>query len=241
MRVAHLGVDEAGRGPLVGDMVVAGVLLGDAELDALRELGLRDSKELSPRRRADLYREIVNRSLMVTAVYVAPWSLDALNVNLATARAIESILRAVGAYARARGLGAVNVYVDEVKGADVMIRSSCARALGAVLGEVLVEADADAKYLPVSAASVVAKVERDRVASALRMHYGDFGSGYPTDPRTLEWLRAFAALERPPILVRRKWATLKKIAPSWYLGRGRSLLDFVVRGRGNEPAGGGQG
>src|SRR5437867_6125485 len=52
------GVDDAGRGPVIGPLVIAGVLVGESRLDALRSLGVKDSKQLNPSRRTELAREI---------------------------------------------------------------------------------------------------------------------------------------------------------------------------------------
>jgi len=72
---------------------------------------------------------------------------------------------------------------------------------------------ADRLYPSVAAASIVAKVERDRIIEELKRIYGDFGSGYPSDPKTRLFLLRFIREGRPlPPIVRRSWATLRRLA-----------------------------
>jgi ribonuclease HII len=90
--------------------------------------------------------------------------------------------------------------------------------------EVLVMKDADDNYVECMAASIVAKVVRDNEIAKLRAFYGVRGSGYPSDPETLEWLRSKASQGPLPPCVRRSWRTVKRFSLSEGLDRwlGRS-------------------
>ncbi|WP_457753524.1 ribonuclease HII, partial [Thermococcus sp.] len=98
--------------------------------------------------------------------------------------------------------------------------------------KIIAEHKADAKYLPVSAASILAKVTRDKAIEKLKKQYGEIGSGYPSDPRTRKFLEEYYKEhgEFPPI-VRKSWKTLRKIEEKLKAqtrkGSQLDLLDFL--------------
>ena len=220
-----VGIDEAGRGSLVGEMIVAAIAVPMDRLEALREMGVRDSKALTPGRRASLYREL--STLPFAAVPVRPWEIDSENLNVLTARAAATAFRAV-----ARQLGGpghvCRVVVDKFGSPSKLI--AYLRREG-YRGPVIAEEKADAKYPEVSAASIIAKHVRDSRIRVLRSMYGVEGSGYPSDPRTMRWLRRVLETGALPPVVRRSWDTLrgtpfyvdKKKGPS----PGVTLEDFL--------------
>jgi len=79
---------------------------------------------------------------------------------------------------------------------------------------------ADEEFIEVSAASIVAKVVRDSVIGELKRNYGNFGSGYPSDERTLSWIAEMAREGELPWFVRRSWFTIKRIAPHYHVEKG---------------------
>ncbi len=208
MRVFVGGIDEAGRGPVIGPMVVAIAVTDD--MDRLRDVGVRDSKELSPAGRARLFSVLGSILHYVDYEVVEPRTIDdyvqrkALNV-LEAEVAIRLINRALG-----RVLPKT-VYIDSPDPRPERFGEVVRRG---VKGDVEVVAmnNADRLIPVVSAASIVAKVVRDSIINELRRKYGDFGSGYPSDPRTIAFLRNWVERygELPPI-VRRSWSTVKKL------------------------------
>jgi ribonuclease HII len=76
--------------------------------------------------------------------------------------------------------------------------------------KVVAEHKADDRYPIVSAASIVAKVERDRAIQDIKKEYKDIGSGYPSDPKTIKFLKTIPPGELPDF-IRRSWATVKRI------------------------------
>ena len=154
------GVDEAGRGALAGPVTVAAVIL-DPELPIA---GLDDSKRLSPARRAKLAELIRSRALAWAVIHRPPEEIDRVNILEATRAAM---LEAVTALAPPPGL----VVSDAVAlpGLDMPVRA---------------EPRADARYLCVAAASILAKVTRDELMVGLAQQYAGYGwaanKGYPT-------------------------------------------------------------
>ncbi|ALL01619.1 Ribonuclease HII [Pyrodictium delaneyi] len=231
-----LGIDEAGRGPIIGPMVVAGVLVDSSTVPILEKLGVRDSKELTPAQRRELFARILDLASYVVIVKIPPAVIDTVNLNRLEISTIAHIVRRTSTIYR--DLDAV--YIDAVGPASKM--ASEVRRLSGFQGTIVAKPKADRRYLPVSAASIVAKVVRDEEIEKLRQLYGIRGSGYPTDPHTLEWIREAyrESPHSPPWFVRRSWSTLKRVAPGWYRAksteasnksgksRQKSLLDYLA-------------
>lgn len=166
------GIDEAGRGPLAGPVVAAAVILDDA-----RPLeGLADSKRLSPARRAALYECIAASALAVGVGRASVEEIDRLNIFRATLLAMERALAALA-------LAPLRVVVDGTH------TPRCACPAEAIV-------KGDAKVAVISAASIIAKVERDRLCAGLHAQWPQYGfdghKGYPT-PEHLEALRQHGA------------------------------------------------
>ncbi len=211
-----VGVDEAGRGPVVGDMVVALAAFSPGVLGELAGLGVRDSKSLGRAGRRRLFPLIVSRSSVVASAYVSPPLIDRFNLNDLTVEYIGVLLRALPGDARV-----LRVVVDMVGGRVEAIRGVVRGVVGDV--EVVVEEGADARYVEVAAASIVAKVLRDDMVWGLSRLFGEIGSGYPSDPRTVGWLRGFRG---SAYIVRRSWGTVARVRPDLAGGQ-RSLLEFI--------------
>ncbi len=199
-----VGVDEAGRGSLIGEMIVTAVAVSLEDLDLLVEMGVRDSKVLTPSRRAELYRELSTRYPFAT-VPVSPIEIDRENLNLLTAKAAA---KAVGLVARRIGgfSSICRVVVDRFGDPSKFI---VRLRLEGYRGVIIAEEKADAKYPEVSAASIIAKHVRDTRIKVLRSLYGVEGSGYPGDTRTMLWLKEALKSGTLPPIVRRSWETLR--------------------------------
>lgn len=231
--IVEIGVDEAGRGPFIGDMVIAGVAAPRSVFEELSRIGLKDSKAISPSRRRMLLQEIVSRGVDIAAVYVAPHLVDSSNMNRLEYTVMCSLLELLSySHMLKSSNSLVKIYVDEVKGYGRLLEECAVRVYGGI--EVHVEPDADAKYPAVSAASIVAKVFRDNGIRALKLIAGEIGSGYPSDPTSRRWLTtAYTSMPEPPVYVRRSWGLLRELAPGWYTvkhakhSRTRSLLDYT--------------
>ncbi len=208
------GVDEAGKGSVLGPMVTGGVLVSD--LTELEGLGLRDSKQLTPHKREELYEEIIRR--WRTAVVVkSPYDIDSRSgtMNTLTASCHAEIIRQLvpdQAYVDACDVnaGRFGVTVKEISGLSEV--------------EIISEHKADDKFLIVGAASIVAKVTRDRLVVELSDEFGDIGSGYPSDPVTIAFLESYIRQAgKPPLCARRTWKTIDEILAKCSQ---QSLADF---------------
>nr|MDO8082239.1 ribonuclease HII [Candidatus Freyarchaeota archaeon] len=200
------GVDEAGRGPILGPMVFAGVLMKEEDIPELAELGVRDSKLLQPSKRERLAIVILERAVKVSIKVVSPREID-------DAKAAGVNLNQLEVCCFAEIINQLNPDVTYVDAADVnperfsqMIKSNLV-----IDTELISQHKADYDVLVVSAASILAKVERDRMVNELK-RFGDVGSGYCHDPKTIsflkEWVREYGEL---PSFVRHSWITAKNI------------------------------
>lgn len=201
------GIDEAGKGPVLGPMCVAGVLLDEKKLDALCRIGVKDSKQLTAKRREVLAVEIKNLVDKYFILEVSPFQIDELR-KIMTMNEIMVVC-----YAKVlEDLKPDHAFVDA---ADVIadrfgenIRKKYTRDL-----EITSEHNADVKYPIVSAASILAKVRRDALVKELEKKAGvEIGSGYPADPKTITflegWIKEYGSL---PDFARSSWETSKKL------------------------------
>ncbi|MFX1563044.1 MAG: ribonuclease HII [Promethearchaeota archaeon] len=201
------GVDEAGRGPVIGPMVIAGVVIDENKLDALVEWGVRDSKQLTPRQRENLDQIIRKVALQIEVLEISPKEID-------TQRLKNKSLNTLEAQWMAQILQRLRWDVAYVDAADVNA-GRYGRFIQAQLSSkspIVSEHGADATYPIVGAASIVAKVRRDQEIVKLHKSFGDFGSGYPNDPKTLRFLKEWlTGNDDFPEIVRHTWETASKI------------------------------
>ncbi len=204
------GVDDAGRGPVIGPLVIAGVLVEESKLGLLKSLGVKDSKKLTPILRTRLAEEIPR---IVDRHYIV--ELDASSLDKVVNRAPKfqrlNLLEAKKMAEVVEALRPDVVYVDSSDTDTERFRNNILDKLS-YRPKVISEHHADDTYPVVSAASILAKVRRDARIDEIRRKYGDFGSGYAHDPQTIRFLGDYyrANKEFPPI-VRRSWKTLRNI------------------------------
>jgi ribonuclease HII len=204
------GVDEAGRGCLLGPLVVAGVSVTDAGVRTLREIGVKDSKQLSQSQREAFYPEIVRVARSVRWLGIPPGEIDHVVANGARLRKLN-YLEAVYFARVIDALGAQKVTVDASDTLPGRFRKDIVANLRRPC-EVSAFHKADRDFPTVSAASIIAKVERDRAVALLRDEHGDFGSGYPSDPRTRAFFVERMKKGEPlPGYVRRSWKTWARL------------------------------
>ena len=201
------GIDEAGRGPVIGPLVICGVVVATKTLHSLQRLGLKDSKQLSPSKREKLAIILTKYALDVRYVTINAKTIDSNRLKGSNLNQLELIhFRKIAAT-----LPTSAIYVDAVDVNPLRFQTRLKEKLANTV-TVIAEHKADIKYPIVSAASILAKVKRDFHIKKLHQKYGDFGSGYPSDPNTRSFLKTWYQNhgEFPPI-VRNTWATCQKI------------------------------
>jgi len=205
-----LGVDDAGRGCVIGPLVIAGVLIDDETQVKLLELGVKDSKLLSSCRRIKLAEEIRGVAVGTYVVKLSPADIDKV---VSSGRRLHKLNR-LEAQAMARVVEALRPDVAIVDASDVLPRryKNHITELLSFPVHVVSEHKADRNYPVVSAASIIAKVERDQEIDTLKARHGDFGSGYTSDPKTLVFLENLLKKHHEyPDFVRRSWKSAKAI------------------------------
>ena len=202
------GVDEAGRGSIIGPLVVAGVSVKKSSLAELRSLGVRDSKTLTPRARERLFDMITEAADAVCVSKVTPGEVDGSvmlrGLNRLEARVMAGVIDS---------LGADDVYVDCCDVIPSRYKRSIELCLATRPRRLHSMHHADSVSVAVSAASIIAKVTRDREIQEIRNRYGPgIGSGYPSDRSTMEFIRAWVSENgSPPEFARKSWKPLRTI------------------------------
>ena len=208
--VTVAGVDEAGRGCAIGPLVVAGVVFDEERLPDLKPMGVKDSKQLSPKKREELAVEIENLATDWSYFELQPAAIDHV-VNRSVKFRRLNYLETMAMAKVIRDLGPDKAFVDP---ADVVIERFVGQILRVLRVKPIVisEIHADAKFPAVSAASILAKVRRDRETKKLRERYGDFGSGYCSDRKTVAFLESwFMENDTCPPFIRGSWSTVKRL------------------------------
>jgi ribonuclease HII len=206
-----LGVDEAGKGPVIGSMFVAGVVIDEERLFDLAAMGVRDSKELSSAKREVLARRILNVAKDHYILEVSPQVIDelrgAITMNEIMVRCFSQVLKRLSADMAILDAADVN----EKRFAD---RVRCASGSSM---DIIAEHSADKNHRVVSAASILAKVRRDESIRELeRSLRCKIGTGYPSDPETIEFLEGWIKDNKElPACARRSWTTAQRIKASF--------------------------
>jgi ribonuclease HII len=203
------GVDEAGRGCVLGPLVVAGVMVKAENLPILTELGVKDSKLLTPKKRELLYSAITELAEKYQTIKVMPHQIDKV---VESARKLHKLNR-LEAQTMAQIIEALKpdeAYVDAADTVEHRFGNHIKECLK-IKTRVISKHKADRIYPIVSAASIIAKVERDREIANLRLEYGNFGSGYLTDEKTMVFLKELLEKnDEYPDFVRKSWKPAKK-------------------------------
>ncbi len=221
-----LGIDEAGRGPLIGPMIIAGVLITKMQENKLKKERVRDSKIVPQHERIKLAKTIKENLLGHVTIKVNPEEIDnslASGTNLNTLEAIKG----------AQAINTLNTGKFRKEKIKVVVdcpsnnKSAWAEKLLSFIGhkgnlDLICEHKADANYVAVSAASILAKVIREEEIAKLKKIYGEFGSGYPSDPITQNFLKNNGKKLINSGIFRKNWHTWKKLFPD----KGQATLDI---------------
>ena len=201
------GIDEAGRGPIIGPLVIAGVLVDEKDEARLKNIGVKDSKLLTPKQREDLFEKIKEIVKEYEIIIVGTKEIDeaveseTTNLNWLEADKTAKIINKLTPNKAIIDSPSPNLkkYAEYIK-----------NKLKDKKTTLVCEHKADANYPVVAAASILAKVTRDKEIALIEKTIGKpIGSGYPADPYTQEFLKKH--LDKYENFVRKSWATYKKL------------------------------
>jgi len=202
-----LGIDEAGRGPVLGPLIIAGVMINETDEKKLIEIEVKDSKLLENNKREMLFDKIINVAKTTRIINIEPkevddavLSKDNMNLNWLEAKKSAEI-------------------INEFK-PDVVILD-CPHPIPKKYEEyvrnlldnpdinIICEHKADTNYPTCSAASILAKVTREREMDKIKQKYGETGPGYPSNKTTQEFIKA--NFEKHPEIFRKSWKTFQNL------------------------------
>ena len=198
------GIDDAGRGPMLGPLVIAGISLDKKNIKKLRALGVKDSKKLTPKFREQLYKKIIE---IVDDYYITKISPKSIDASVK-----KHCLNGLEAKYMAKVVLKLNPDISYVDSCDVN-PTRFGREISKLSDNHKIKSyhRADNRFVVVSAASILAKVSRDKAIIKLRKDH-DLGSGYPSDSITVKFVQKYYKKHhKMPNFVRKSWKPVKKI------------------------------
>lgn len=197
-----LGIDEAGRGPVLGPLVMCGYLIDSRKSGRLLKAGAKDSKLLTPAQRENIAVKMRKLADDFVLLSVPASEIDALrsvsNLNKIEIERMQEII-----IATMPDVAIIDAPEVNTKAFAEKIRKKVGDSV-----KLICENFADARHPPVSAASILAKVHRDSEIEKLSKKYGNIGSGYTSDEITIKFLKDWIAVHRNfPPFVRKSWIT----------------------------------
>ncbi|MBI2043342.1 ribonuclease HII [Candidatus Pacearchaeota archaeon] len=207
-----LGIDDAGRGPVIGPMVLAGCLINEEVEKEFKKIGVKDSKQLTDKRREFLAEIIREKAETFEIVVVHPEEIDGknkegINLNAVEAFACAQIINKIN-----KGFGKIKVILDCPSTNLEKWKDFLKTKINNLSNlEVVCEHKADVNHISVSAASILAKSTREKEMSKLKEKYGnEIGSGYSSDPLTIRFLENNIRKHGHDGIFRKSWATWKE-------------------------------
>lgn len=201
------GVDEAGRGSIIGPLVVAGVSFKKDTLSELCNIGVKDSKALTPKSRVNLYTQLREMACSIS-IYKIDCRVIDQNVNLKRLNRLEARMMAHVI----SNLKVDEVFVDSCDVNPDRYKDYILSYLPPVKVKLHSMHHADRINRVVAAASIVAKVTRDQEIEKIRKTHCDIGSGYPSDNKTMGFIRDWVSKYKcSPNFARRSWRPLKRL------------------------------
>lgn len=201
------GIDEAGRGSLLGPIIVAGVCVTKKSISEMVEKGIKDSKLLSPKKRQVLFGHVINlaESICVCRINIEDIDFHVLRNNL-------NLLEAEAMAITIRNMKSDKAYVDSCDVNPSRYQRTIKSFLKQNNTKLISMHHADRLNIVVSGASIIAKVIRDSEISKIRLKYGDVGSGYPSDKKTIKFVKEwFRQKNEIPPFARKSWKPAKMI------------------------------
>lgn len=218
------GLDEAGRGAVIGPLVVAGVTIDKNHEKKLIKLGVKDSKQLTPKRREELAGEIEKLASSIIVMRIRACKIDNYRAKKINLDKIEAMKMAEVIEMSNGG----KVFVDALSINPKRFRNLVLSYMRNKKVDLVAENFADQNYPVVSAASIIAKVERDKAIRKLEERVGEpLGVGYPHDETTVAYIeKLIKQRKKLPSFVRQSWITTQMLKEkNWQ----RKIKDFFRR------------
>ncbi|MFA5060803.1 MAG: ribonuclease HII [Candidatus Pacearchaeota archaeon] len=204
-----IGIDDAGRGPVIGPMILAGVLIEEKDKKILKEWGAKDSKLLTPKKRKEIGDKIKKKFKSHIEVTYPKEIDESDNLNYLEAIKAAKIINKL--------TESISEPIDVIVDCPSVNLSSWGRDVSKLLKKpeiikMYCEHKADVNHLVVSAASIIAKEKREEEIARLKKELEvDFGSGYPSDPKTKEFIRGNHNNSKYSHTIRFSWETIIRI------------------------------
>ncbi|MBI5332037.1 MAG: ribonuclease HII [Candidatus Aenigmarchaeota archaeon] len=208
---------------------MAGYVIDESRIKDLQKIGVRDSKELSPVKREMLEKMLMKMAETVVVLKLSAEEIDKMrietNLNRIEARKMKDIINS---------LDSDKVFIDSVEANTDKFKREIIAGLSVGLKrrinqknmDVICENFADKKYPVVAAASIIAKVNRDKEIDEFKKEYGNIGSGYSSDPVTIKFLKDWIEKNKNyPGFVRQSWLTAKEIMDE---KKQKAINDFII-------------
>jgi len=216
MPILVAGTDEAGRGCVLGPLVICIAIVEEEKEPLLKKMGAKDSKLLTPAQRENLYQKVKDACVEARCIHITAKQLNTMMG--------EHSLNEIEAMKVAELLSTMKHHPDRIiaDSPDTDVKRFEARIRKYLKRDLVIHSEhkADLNHPIVSGASILAKVERDAEIAKIKKELGyDFGSGYTSDPRTIEFLKSNMHLPAVQKYIRTKWATISKL-------KQRKLGDF---------------
>jgi ribonuclease HII len=198
-----LGIDEAGRGPVIGPLVISGVMIAEENHNRLLDIGVKDSKLLKPEQRSALFKKIQDVAVDDKILVIGPAEIDeavggkdGMNLNWLEAIKSADIIN---------DLKPEIVYIDCPSPNKNAYVAYLRRFLNNKEVVVVAEHKAESKFPVVAAASILSKVTRDEEVKKLEKKYGEIGPGYQSNAITQKFIQE--NWEKHPEIFRKSWLT----------------------------------
>lgn len=204
------GVDEAGRGPVLGSLVIASVVMEEKDIPILSEIGVNDSKQLTPRKREQLTILIKQYVTEYQIIEIPPIEINLSHEQGISLNQLEEIN--FGRTLNNLKVKPEEIYLDALDVNEQRFGQKIGQMLTYQPARIISKHKGDALFKIVGAASILAKTRRDAIIKEIKQQYGEIGSGYPSDSKTVNYLREYYKNHHQfPPFVRTWWHTIDRI------------------------------
>jgi ribonuclease HII len=207
-----IGIDDAGRGPVLGPMILAGVLIdSEAEEKILKDWGAKDSKLLLPKKRAEI-AEKIRENYAYHIESSTPKEIDShSNLNWLEAEKAAKIIIDLTKDSNKKLKIIIDCPSVNCKAWQDYLVQKIPKEILEKIESISAEHKADFNHPVVSAASIIAKEKREEEVRKIKTEFGDIGSGYPSDPKTKEFIAENFNNPKHKEIIRFSWSTVKKL------------------------------